>query len=427
MRGPRRQRRAAADALELGVGVAIAGAVDVNRLPAGAAAFAAQFTITGSTLTLQNLPAVLAAAGTAAVVPYIDTTRVAAGELHAGSVRVPDDHENVSMELSRRQALEDHELMHTIQSARLGPLMLVAFPLWALELAADLTAAGGPEFASYVPGELRLGRLRVEGSGFEDGTDIQMAQSRKSVTVELGAVEEDGRFRFTDKSYRTLSVSGMRDGPVQVRRALGGTGTDVLEWITNIGQLLTIGGLLNVVSVAGWGGVAALITRSSQACKAAVEDGPPAGAGPVTATSNPRSNIGPSRRRQICVRSGERHWLCRLVCRDRSRSARRCLPAATVEVSVLAGGAVRHGQMLPPASPTRTARHGSRSLHSAARRRSSTSDASGSAMPPAARTHAGRPWTAWWSGRARHQETGGISGSWADREEDPTGWSTSGC
>jgi hypothetical protein len=51
---------------------------------------------------------------------------------------------------------------------------------------------------------------------------------------------------------------------VQLRRPLGGTGNDVLEWITNIGQLLTIGGLMNVLSLAGWGGLAALIVQAVQ-------------------------------------------------------------------------------------------------------------------------------------------------------------------
>ena len=39
------------------------------------------------------------------------------------------------------QRLIAHELTHTLQSARLGPLMLVVFPVWALELASDMTAA----------------------------------------------------------------------------------------------------------------------------------------------------------------------------------------------------------------------------------------------------------------------------------------------
>jgi hypothetical protein len=257
--------------LEVALAGAITGTVDVASVPAGAAAFGTTFTLEGSTLTLQDLPAAAAAAGFAAIVPYVDTARRVDGALHSGSVRIPDDHENASLELSRRQALEDHELMHTVQSARLGPLMLVAFPLWAFELAADLTAAGGPQFSTYIPGTLAAGRVTIPSSGgvtFEADDRIQIAQSRRSIFLELGPASA-GSFALTDASRRTLAASGFLDGPIQVRRSLGGTGTDVLEWITNIGQLLTLGGLLNVVSIAGWGGVAAIITQIVKALRKA--------------------------------------------------------------------------------------------------------------------------------------------------------------
>jgi large repetitive protein len=257
--------------LELAIAGNVSGTVDIARPPAGGTAFASSFSSDGATLNVSNLPFGAAGPGFAALVPYIDTTRRVAGELHPGTVRVPEDHENVSMELTRRQSLEDHELTHTLQSARLGPLMLVVFPLWAIELATDLTAAGGPAFSPYVAGTLAAGRLTIPSPGgvtFEANGRVQIAQNRRSVLIQLGPAV-DGGFRLPDSAQRQLSSSGFLDGAVQVRRPLGSTGTDILEWITNIGQLLTIGGLLNVLSVAGWGGVAAIIVQIVQAIRRA--------------------------------------------------------------------------------------------------------------------------------------------------------------
>ena len=114
------------------------------------------------------------------------------------------------MELTRRQSLEDHELTHTLQSARLGPLMLTGFPLWGIELAADLTGAGGPQFSSYVVAELQAGKLSIsDAAGFERDSYVQVAQNRRTVMIQLGPAVEGGFQLGTarERNCRALAIS----------------------------------------------------------------------------------------------------------------------------------------------------------------------------------------------------------------------------
>ena len=259
-------------AIELGVAgnsAALVGNVRLAGPPAAPnATVVTDFTVDNLTLKLPLTTAVIAAGNMTAIVPYTDSTVREAGNLHAGSVRMPDDHENQGTELTRRQALEDHELMHTVQSARLGPIMLVAFPLWALELANDLTAAGGPAFSPYLAGTLNNGVLTPSNAtGFEADGKVQVAQNRRVQTVTLGSAATGDGFNLSDGDRRALGTAGFGNGAVQLRRPLVSTGNDVLEWITNIGQLFTVGGLMNVLSLAGWGGLAAIIVQIVQAIR----------------------------------------------------------------------------------------------------------------------------------------------------------------
>jgi hypothetical protein len=249
--------------IQLGMPAGLTGPLTLSAALVANSGFSSSFTVEGAVLTFLDSPIGTIGPGLVVAVPYIDTTRRVSGEFHPGNVRVPKDHENTSLELDRRQSLEDHELTHTLQSARLGPLMLVIFPVWALELASDLTAAGGPEFSPYTAATLAAGRLNIAAAGFEAAQKVQVAQNGRAVLVELGA-SGTGGFALSDSARNSLTSAGMRDGPVQVRRQLTSTGSDVLEWITNILQLLSLGGMLNVLSIAGWGGIAALITQIVQ-------------------------------------------------------------------------------------------------------------------------------------------------------------------
>ncbi|HEY3185146.1 MAG TPA: hypothetical protein VGJ77_20060 [Gaiellaceae bacterium] len=62
-------------------------------------------------------------------VPYVATARTQTGHFDPGAVLIPNDPEYP--ELSRLQALIDHELLHTEQAAMWGPLLLSPFPTGA--------------------------------------------------------------------------------------------------------------------------------------------------------------------------------------------------------------------------------------------------------------------------------------------------------
>lgn len=250
---------------------AIAGAQNLLALT-GSAVFIADFTRDGQTLRITDAAAAAALTGMASaiVVPWLDTAVTVAGEVHPGSVRVPEDHENAALELTRREAVIDHELTHTLQSAKWGPLLLTAFPMWAIELAADLTAAGGPDFTPYAGGTLAEGKLTASDAALlEAGGKVQVAQNRRAVLIDLGRTVDGAVASLPDAARSQLSATGITAGPVMLRKPLGGTGTETLEWITNIGQLLTVGGLLNNITLASWGGIAALVTQGVAAIRRA--------------------------------------------------------------------------------------------------------------------------------------------------------------
>lgn len=348
--------------IELALADAISGSVDIASVPAGLSTFATDFTVAGSTVTLNNTVAAAIAAGVAAVVPYIDTASRVAGELHAGSVRIPDDHENASIELTRRQSLEDHELAHTIQSARYGPLMLVAFPLWVFELITDLTAAGGPAFSPYVSATLERGKLTILATGvtFEVNDRIQIAQNRRSIFIQLGptAPANTKVFSLLDAAVSALSSAGYLDGLVQVRRPLGGAGSGFLEWFTNINQLLTIGGLLNVLSVAGWGGVAAIITQVVKAIRTAARSRVtvPIAADHVTLTLGADQNLDDLvEGARLAVKSGDQIFIRSVdTIVDRTITLGQAVPlSGTVEISIYSPGAALFGlrKYFPAALP----------------------------------------------------------------------------
>ena len=228
--------------------------------------FSARFTLDGASLIFNDTPLSSALTGLILTVPYIETTRRIAGNMSSGTVRVPNDHENARIELDRRQALEDHELAHTHQSARLGPWLFAYFPLWILEMILDLaTTAGMPEFGRYVPATIGTDSITIPAvSGVTIGADnvVQVAQSGRAEFIRLGAKTGDV-YRLNSEMQQKLRQKNIVAGPAQVRREEAG-GVEWGEWHVNILQFLTVGGLMNNIAVLGWGGVIWVITMFIQ-------------------------------------------------------------------------------------------------------------------------------------------------------------------
>jgi hypothetical protein len=105
------------------------------------------------------------------------------GEVSPGTVLVPDIE---SLEVDRRQSLVDHELTHTNQSARWGPMLLCFLPIHLLfvdRLVDLIPGVDAPEFSAYVAGTLRRSGPHYsvavpDGGGvtFAVGNDVEISR-----------------------------------------------------------------------------------------------------------------------------------------------------------------------------------------------------------------------------------------------------------
>lgn len=131
-------------------GVLADGAVTLDIPTSDFVAWSAAVTRDGDEVVLED--AVIAAAAAhhdVAVVPYAASARVVAGTLSSGTVKVPERLDD-EYDLDRYEALIEHELHHTVQSASFGPLLLSLLPMWALEIVGD--AASDAERTKFKDG-----------------------------------------------------------------------------------------------------------------------------------------------------------------------------------------------------------------------------------------------------------------------------------
>jgi hypothetical protein len=216
------------------------------------------FTSDGEVLNLNDGPLGVSSTGNVVVViPFVDGVAKGNGKFDNGTVRVPRDHENVSLELDRKQAVTDHELTHTLQSLRYGPILLSYVPIGLLEFLTDLTDFDGPLMPNFSDGTLAKGVLT--GAGLQDNTVTQVSQNGVVAAITLDAAV-DGAYHLNDSAQRILAGRQIQDGAVQVRQNLQQSKwNDVFRIASNILEWGTIGGLLNLVSIAGWGGLISVI------------------------------------------------------------------------------------------------------------------------------------------------------------------------
>ena len=239
--------------IELAVGT-IAGPIALSQPPnRTGSGISTRFAADGATLQFNDSP--LGAApgnGFIVAVPYVDAPATGTGKLDNGTVRVPKDHENVSLELDRLKSVTDHELTHTLQAIRLGPLLLSYIPIFVFECLADFTRAGGPTMSDYVSGTL-AGEI-LSGDGLKANDDAQVAQNGRAATISIGAAKDSG-FQLSDKARQALTAKNIQDGAVMVRRSLTPGVNNTFKMISAIGQLVTLGALTNLVNIAGWIGL----------------------------------------------------------------------------------------------------------------------------------------------------------------------------
>ncbi|MEV0644073.1 hypothetical protein AB0I28_02295 [Phytomonospora sp. NPDC050363] len=194
-------------------------------------------------------------------------TPVAAGRAESAASRVAEAEED--FETDKFQGLMDHELMHTVQSQRLGPWLLACFPLGLFELGRiapalrdfdmpDYSAFGSATLAAAEPGRRILTIGDAAGVGYGSGDDVQIWNAGQQSVVKLGEVSGAGGF--------VVNVSGVGpDGPVSIRKVNTGTGLTWYRSFYNAISLLTHTGMMNLVAGTIWGGLFFLIGRGVEA------------------------------------------------------------------------------------------------------------------------------------------------------------------
>ncbi len=251
--------------IELALG-SVAGPVTLSQAPARTSSgISLSFVSDGATLQFNDSPLAVApgtppGTGFIVAIPYIDAPATVTGKLDNGTVRVPKDHENVSLELDRKKSVTDHELTHTLQAIRWGPLLLSYIPIFVFECLADFTRVNGPTMSDYFDGRIKTGGV-LSGAGLQDNDDVQIAQDGRAVTINIGSTrdtsfpDEPTAYRLSDRAMQALSGKNIIFGDVKMRRSLTPGANTVFKWISSIGQLLTLGGLTNLVNIAGWIGL----------------------------------------------------------------------------------------------------------------------------------------------------------------------------
>lgn len=238
-----------------------APALSVSSLTSTAQAFATTVTRDGATLILDpatvTVPGLVAPGGTVLAVAFTETGASVEGVVGPGTLLVPEDE---GTEIDRGQSLVDHELEHTLQYAKWGPLWFNAFPMLAMELPGILaTDTELPDYspsmaATVAPGDGGRWALTIPDRGttaLAVDDELQLLAGSRRAKVRIRAI--DGA------TYQVTTEDGAPPtGAVSVRKQQNSTVFDVFFAIFD---LLTHGGLVNVIAGSTWGGLFWLIGK----------------------------------------------------------------------------------------------------------------------------------------------------------------------
>ena len=234
--------------------------VDIGSLNPSATGFATRFVREGDTILVTDDTTGLSTGANQEllVVPFV-TSDVAAksARLHPGSLLVPVDE---STEIDRRQSLIDHELAHTIQYSKWGPLWFCLFPTFILELGLELgTDTDLPNYS-----EFQAGTVTAEGTNYKlKFTGASLSLSKNDVvqlvqggSVKTAKVDDTGGGEFTLKPEK--GSAPLFTGNLQARKRNQNLAADVFM---NIFQTTTHGGLVNITAGSLWSSVIWLISK----------------------------------------------------------------------------------------------------------------------------------------------------------------------
>jgi hypothetical protein len=115
----------------------------------------------------------------------------------------------------------------------------------------------GPLLPHFENGTLAQGVL--SGTNLQPNAITQVTQNGRLATITVGASSDAG-FTLTDSARRILAGKQIQDGAVKIRQSLGQSQwNNVFRITSQLMEWLTIGGLLNLITIGGWGGLASLI------------------------------------------------------------------------------------------------------------------------------------------------------------------------
>lgn len=234
--------------------------VDVASLTHRRTSFFTTLAMDGGALLLEGAEPALETNATESLIAVAYTPGGASttGTLGPGTLLIPVEE---SIEVDRSQALTDHELVHTLQYSRWGPLWYNIFPMLAMELPAILaTDTELPEFSEFLGATV--------AAGTDDRWDVTVPD-RAGVTIEV----DDTVQLVQGSRHGRATVTAVNGDVVEVRfeGTNVGVGTASLrkkqredafdDWYAFF-DLLTHGGLLNLVGGSTWGGIFWLIGQA---------------------------------------------------------------------------------------------------------------------------------------------------------------------
>ena len=186
------------------------------------------------------------------VVAYTPTGTTTTGTIGPGTLLVP---EGESTEIDRGQSLTDHELTHTLQYAKWGPLWFNIFPMLAMELPAILaTDTELPEYSRFLNAASTAGTGsqwditidNTQGVSIGRNDKLQVVQGARRAKVVVASVNG------SVYSVRADGSGNPPTGPVSVRKQQN---ESVFDGFYAFFDLLTHGGLVNLLAGSTWGGI----------------------------------------------------------------------------------------------------------------------------------------------------------------------------
>ncbi|MFL7794293.1 MAG: hypothetical protein AB8I69_19275, partial [Anaerolineae bacterium] len=206
-----------------------------------------------------------------------DPERTVKGVLQAGTTRIPADPDGE--ELTRRQSLIEHELIHTRQFIQWGQMMLSPFPLWLLELCFEggTSVEEYPHFSDWTNATLEVHNSRrtiqIDSPPvtFADDDCVQVFHGQTPTIGELKEPVEGEQNKF----FIDID-SDVPNGAILVRRCEPSGGDLTAEVFLNILQPLSVGGVLNTLVGSTYAALLWLLGKGLYACIPNLESATPA-------------------------------------------------------------------------------------------------------------------------------------------------------